>query len=80
MPKITEDCPKCKHQCFPNDRPVVYRESWGDFAVRIWNYECPKCEWTWANEMQRKHNGKEYSKQYKKAKYQSGGWMYNNGY
>lgn len=77
MPKLTEDCPKCKQQCFPNDKPVVYTEGWGDFVVRIWNYECPKCQWTWANALQRDRNAQEYNKQYKIAKFQSGAWTRN---
>jgi hypothetical protein len=73
--KIPEICPKCNTECMPNDKPVMYTERWGSFPVRIWNYDCSNCGWTWANELQRKHNEQEYYKRRKESKFQSGGWI-----
>lgn len=59
--KVPENCPKCNTPAMPTDKVVVYSER---VPVRVWRYECV-CGWTWANDMQRKHNDKEYDKMYK---------------
>ena len=74
--KMFEDCPRCKSQSMPVDSPVACDYQYGTFPVRMWRYECPKCNWTWANEAQRKHNEHEYYKQRKRA-HQSTGWGFN---
>jgi hypothetical protein len=58
--KVPENCPKCANETFPTDKCMVY----GNVPVRTWRYECA-CGWTWANDMQREHNGREYSKMHK---------------
>ena len=59
--KVAEHCPKCNASTFPTDKVVVYQEK---VPVRVWRYECV-CGWSWANDMQRKHNDHEYSKMHK---------------
>lgn len=62
MAKKSECCPKCSTMTFPNDKAIQYTSSYVDFFVRIWKYNCEECGWVWANELQRKHNEKEYVK------------------
>jgi len=59
--KVPENCPKCQTPTFPTDKVVVY----GNVPCKTWRYMCAYCGWTWANNMQRKHNDREYSKMYK---------------
>lgn len=66
--KRPENCPKCNTECMPNDNAVQFFAGWGDFMVRIWNYDCTHCDWTWANEMQRRHNNQEYHKRRKESR------------
>lgn len=72
--KYPEKCPKCKTETLPNDRAVLFTEQWGTFMVRQWNYYCKECDWTWANELQRKHNAEYYQKNYRRAKQGSDLW------
>ena len=59
--KVTESCPKCGNSVMPTDKVMVY----GTVPCKTWRYECDKCGHVWANDMQREHNGREYTKMYK---------------
>lgn len=70
--KVPEKCPRCNVNVMPNDDPVTYAGIDTSFTIRVWNYDCLVCDYTWANEAQRAHNRKEYNKKYKLSKYS--GW------
>lgn len=73
--KVPEACPRCNIECMPNDAPVTYTGIDFDFTVRVWNYDCSHCDYTWANEAQRAHNRAEYHKKYKNSRYNTA-WTY----
>ncbi len=72
--KVPEACPRCNIECMPNDNPVTYKGIDFDFIVRVWNYDCESCGWTWANDAQRAHNRVEFNKKYNKSVC-AGGWF-----
>jgi transposase-like protein len=55
-----EHCAKCKTPTLPMDEPVVVKKIRA--RMRLLRYECSKCNWVWANELQRKLNEHEYNK------------------
>lgn len=60
--KVFENCPACGKVTFPTDKLVVVKDkAVGDLPLRLWRYSC-ECGWTWANLLQREHNGHEYNR------------------
>ena len=58
--KVMESCPKCKADTHPTDASVHVKTK--QVYVSFWRYNCPGCNWVWANEAQRKHNQKVWDK------------------
>ena len=66
--KVAEHCPNCGHSNMPIDTLVIVKKSSvreDDIPLRLWRYHCEDCGWTWANDLQREHNDKEYDRMYR---------------
>lgn len=59
--KREERCPECGTLILASDEYVPFHDHAGTFSVRQWFYLCV-CGWTWVNNVQRKNNGKFYTK------------------
>jgi len=58
--KVPEGCPRCLAAEVMPTTSVVYVKK-EHIHVAMWRYDCA-CDWTWANEAQRKHNEQEVNK------------------
>ena len=58
--KISETCPECGEEVNPTDTAQMIWVGSLKVDVRFWRYECPTCQWIWANELQRTHNNHTY--------------------
>ena len=59
--KVHAECPECQTLTLPHDKVLEVPTPMGRIPLRVWRYSC-ECGWTWANELQRRHNDHEYDK------------------